>query len=178
MSDTAGVIQSTIDKVLERVDQLAAKLGIAAKEIWRFSVSAKVVEAKRDLAKSAALILITFIAWGWAGHVACMKIPHDIQQESDHYAWAPCLQIPTTNGKGQIVGYAMQCGDAQPTQKTTTVDKGLSDNGWILIISGIVAFIFGLFIAVWSIEGVLNAWASLHTADYDAYQSLLDDWRD
>ena len=45
MSETTELVQATIDKVVERVDKLAAKMGIAAAEVWRFTVTAKVIRA-------------------------------------------------------------------------------------------------------------------------------------
>lgn len=176
MSDTTEVIQSTIDKVLERVDLLAAKLGIAAKEIWRFSVTAKVVEAKRDLAKSAALMIIPIIFWGWSIHVLTMKIPHDIQTRIEMIAGdpKPCDQIGILNGK-QVIMHE-QCWPNVP--KTVTEDKGVSNIGWLFVFSGILAGLGGLGLAGESVSGAINAIASAKTAEYDAYQDLIYDWKD
>lgn len=168
---------TTVDKILGRLDVLAAKLGVAAKEIWRFSVSAKVVEAKSNLAKSFGLLLLAVIFTGWATRVAFMKIPHETRQEPTYAQtnWEPCTQ--TQDGHVHTLGNCyMEMHEEKPI--LTTVDDGISNYGYGLLISGGVAGILAFFFWTCSVEGIIDALADLHTTEYDAYQDIIYDWKD
>lgn len=175
MNEATEMIQSTIDKVLERVDLVASKLGIAAKEVWRFSVAAKLVEARRDLWKSALLGLLLLPFWGWTTRVATMRIPHDMEGRSTMGS-LPC-QVTTTPSKDGNLGYWYMCGGAV-SLSLPPEDKGVSQIGWLFVVSGVITAIAGLAVACLSVEGVINALADAHTAEYDAYQDLISDWQD
>lgn len=173
-------ITTTIDKVLERLDVLAEKLGIAAKEIWRFSVAAKVTEAKSNLAKAVLKVIFAILFTGWATHVAFTKIPHKTHQETAfaQSAWHEELCPESGNKKRAVIIWG-NCFASDTPQKigVTTVDDGLSDYGIGLAVSGLVAGIFAFFYWVVSIEEIIDALADLHTTEYDAYQDIIDDWK-
>src|SRR5690242_2015041 len=126
MSDTTELVQSTIDKVLQRVDLLAAKLGIAAGEVWRFSVTAKAVEARADIAKYAALFLIPLVLWGWSIHILRMPVLHDYDTTMSYQITQgepkPCDQIGKVNGKEVILHE--QCWPQHQDQVPVRTDKG------------------------------------------------------
>lgn len=180
MSETTEVIESTVEKVIQRIDGLADKLGIAAKEIWRFSVAAKAVEARRDLAKSAALLVVPLVLWGWSLHVALSAIPHDVESEMyqtfEQSVTLPCDQVATVDGKQTVLHE--QCWNNAPKEKTRTTDKGISGVGWLLVASGFMGALVGLGIAGRAIAGVIDALAAAKKVEYDAYQDLISDWRD
>lgn len=180
MTEVSEVVESTIDKVLDRVDRIAAKLGIAAREVWRFAVTAKVVEAKRDVAKYGALILVSFLLWGWAARVAVMKLPHEIKSIPYTYIVPgdrmPCDQVGVVNGK-QVVLHE-QCWQNKQVEKVRTEDQGVSNFGWMFLVSGIACALVGLGLAITSISGVIDGLAAAKTAEYDAYQDLIYDWKD
>lgn len=175
MSEVAEVVESTIDKVLERVDLIASKLGIAAQEVWKFTVAAKLVEARRDLWKSGLLALMLLPFWGWTVHVATMRIPHEIESRSTMGS-LPC-QVETTPSKDGKLNYWYMCGGGASISLPPE-DKGVSPLGWIFVVTGVMTAIAGLTVACMSVEGIVNALADAHTAEYDAYQDLISDWRD
>lgn len=177
MSDE--LIESTIGKVLERVDLVAAKLGIAAKEVWRFTVTAKLVGARRDLWKSALLALVSLPFWGWSLHVARMSIPHDIEQVASEYMaidHVPCYKVDAKGLECEVPGDCQNYVSKEGPEKT--VDKGTSNIGWAFVISGIILFFVGLLVLICAVSGLIDALADAKTAEYDAYQDLISDWRD
>jgi hypothetical protein len=185
MSDTTEVVQTTINKVLERVDLLASKLGIAATEVWKFTVINERVTARRDLWKSALLVLVMLPFWGWSLFVVTKPIPHEIVQNYPA-GWAvgwsatsavPCDSAGTIATKGTTDVCRINSTDPhEETQKLE--DKGISLNGWLLIVTAVATFLIGLGIVIESVGGVLNALAYAKTAEYEAYKNLISDWKD
>jgi len=188
MSDTHELIDSTIEKVLTRVDTLAEKLGIAAKEVWRFTVTAKMVEAKRDLYSAIAYMSLPLILWTWAAHVVMHSIPHDQEQVMVHKSvYTPIIPAtPDKSGYATVTcssnGPCVSSGSGlyQQTQEDTPemIDKGLGFAGWLLILSAVICACLGLAFAYDAVDELFGALASAKTAEYDAYQDLISDWKD
>lgn len=182
MSETVEVVKGAVSELMTRLDALAAKLGIAAEYIWKFTVTAKVVEAKRDFAKSAASVLLAFVFWGWAIHVAFMAIPHDISSEPSYETIStptPCTQFWQDGIKGHapkpLQGTCMQ--QTQKPAPDRKIDHGISNQGYAYVVSGILFTLLGVLAICLSVGGMIDALASVKTAEADAFDSLLYDLR-
>jgi hypothetical protein len=77
MGEMAEVVQGTIKELLERLDALAAKLGITAEYVWKFTVSARIAEAKRDLLVGFSYLLGPILTWLYAWAIWNSNLPHD-----------------------------------------------------------------------------------------------------
>ena len=183
MSDTTEVVQTTINKVLERIDLLASKLGIAATEVWKFTVINERVTARRDLWKSALLVLVMLPFWGWSLFVVTKPIPHEIVQNypaGPSVGWSATSAVPCDSAitaKG-TTGVCRIYSTDPPEETQKLEDKGISPNGWLLIVTAVATFLLGLGIVIESVGGVLNALAYAKTAEYEAYKNLISDWKD
>lgn len=140
------------------------KLDISSEETWQLIVAAKLVNARRDLIKALALLLIPLAFWGCAIHVYRMKIPHEIVT---NYKPTPhdCF---TENG-------ITLCDTWTPTADGTK-EGGPTDEGWELILSAIIFALVGSLIAVIAVAQAIDAYASMRTAEYDAWQSIADEF--
>jgi len=187
MAETNEIVQSVIDKITTGAEKLAEKLGVAVAElgkvaakVWVFSVTAKMANAKAKMAKSAALLLLPVFLFGWSLHIVLMPIPHEVhishdyeQKQSDP---RPCDQVGTLNGKQTILHE--QCWQTinVPVEHKDIGD--VSTSGWLLVASGFIALIAGLIFLAIAIEGLIDGYAATKTAEYDAYQDLIYDWKD
>jgi hypothetical protein len=165
MRETTEVVQSVVDKVLQRVDAVASKLGLAATQVWGFTVKANIVNAKRDITNHSALMLVAFVLFGWSFHVVKNPTPHELRKEVSYSQTACPPNYP--------MGY--QC---QSSTERLVPDGDISSIGWALIISSIVTAIAGLLVASCAVEGIVDGISCLYTADYDAYKDLIYDWKD
>lgn len=182
MADVAGTV---LGGVLARLDLLAEKLGIAAGQLWKFAVKAKIVEAQRDMLKTAVLLLVPFVLWGWALHVSRMHLPHDFKMmyvETRRETPTPC---PTgvqgyilKGGSWTTVAPAGGCVSVVTAPDEKKEDQGLSTTGWFYTASAIIATILGLIFLCGSLRDMIDAFARIHTAEYDAFQDLLSDLSD
>lgn len=166
MSDATEVVKDVVHQVIERVDALAVKLGIAGAQIWTFTVHAKVIEAKRDLWNAASGLLLVLLVWGWALHVATMKLPHISEKE---YSSSQMTSFLDSQGRQACCVLSQ----ATPVEK----DEGLSDAGQLLVGSGIVTALFGIFIACMSVSGIIDAIADSQKTEYSAFEDLMIDLR-
>lgn len=159
--DMTEVIPGTIDKVLTRIDKIADKLGIAAKEVWRFTLAAKAVEAKRRFAQAVPLLIMALVAGGWSLHIATMKLPHKIEHKliapDNFFVWDKHTPPPL------------------PTYVDD--DKGLSEEGVGLIGSGVLTGLVGFMMFGSAISTMIDAVASLKTIEYDSYREIVTDWK-
>jgi hypothetical protein len=57
-------------------------------------------------------------------------------------------------------------------------DEGLSDAAELLIASGILTALAGIFFACIAVAGLIDGFAATKTAEYDSYQDLIYDWKD
>jgi len=181
MSETGEIVKGTIAQIAERLDALAAKLGIAAENIWRFTVAAKVVEAKRDFAKFAAEILLVALLFGWAGHVARMKLPHDISTEvhtNQIQTSYSCKRYFRATPTAEIRILDATCLKADSITVPVPLDHGLSIAGWIYVATVIICAILGLISLIDAVQGMIYSIAAVKTAEYDAFQDLLSDLKD
>jgi hypothetical protein len=176
--EAGEMIQDGIRGLVSRLDVLAGKLGIAAEHIWTFTVTAMAVDARRDLAKSAALSFVPILLFGWSLHVGFSRIPHEQKDVSQQVAveFRPCDQIGTVNGIQQVLHE--QCGVNSIVQPARQVDGDISSTGWLLIGSGFLAAIIGVFILGIAVAGMIDAIANIKTVEYDAFHDLLDTIRE
>jgi hypothetical protein len=172
MTEIADVMQGTIDQMLTRIDSLAAKLGIAATQVWGFTVKAKLVDARRELIKSAALLALPIFLLCWTLHIATMHIPHERKTEMAYKSeYRPCDQVAVVDGKQQVMHEQCQMQSQEPHE----IEGDISSVGFILIASGVAALIAAFAFAASGIGGIIDALADSKTAEYDAFQDLLSD---
>jgi hypothetical protein len=181
MSETTEMVTGAVSELMTRLDAIAEKLGIAAEYVWKFTVMAKIVEAKRDFAKSAAIALLVFLFWGWAIHVALMTIPHEFSAEIAYETTttpSPCTQYWNDGIKGHTPT-PLQGTCMGSTQKPVDrkVDKGISSQGFAYVISGIVFALLGIIVLCVSVGGMIDGLAGMKKAEADAFESLLYDLR-
>jgi hypothetical protein len=169
VGEATELVQSTIDKMLERVDALAQKLGLAATQIWGFTVKANIVNAKRDIATAAAFLIVPALLCGWSIHVLRMRLPHETHVSIAHtYAMRPCPAGATCWG-----------GNYQVEAETpVTEDKGLETEGWLLAVSGLLTAIAAIITACCAVTALIEAISCIYTAEYDAYKDLIYDLKD
>lgn len=152
MSDTTQLIEGTVDKMLERLDALTGKLGIAASELWGYTVKAMIVNAKRDMVQAIALLFIPAILVGWAVHVKNMTLPHEMQH---------------IRGLSQVPG-------GQSLRETEEVrDNGLAAEGYFYAATAFGCVLVSLVWVGAAVSDVIHAQARQHTAEYDAYRNLI-----
>lgn len=121
-------VTKTIKDIVDRLGTIAQKLGIAAGEVWAFSVKAKVVNAKRDYMVGIAEFLWPAALWGVALYL--------------------CFGV-----------------------------KWQGDALYALVPSTVLLGIIGLA-CIWdAIVTMINARAAEQTAENDAFQALVNEFR-
>lgn len=94
MSDTKEIA----DDVLQRIDKVAEKLGVAADKVWEFSVRAKVVNAKRDMVENLVWFFFpVFLAV--LGHILLgVKGPGDGPEAAHVFGYVSLLAAAIATG--------------------------------------------------------------------------------
>lgn len=72
MADEKKITESVID----RIDALTQKLGVASEKVWAAMVTAQAVNAKRDAAVCWLWMMAGFVMWGWTAYVSFANLPH------------------------------------------------------------------------------------------------------
>lgn len=157
-----------MQEVLKRVDALATKLGIAAENVWAFTVKATTVKAKVNLYRSIAFLIIPALLFGWAGHIATTKLPHDIH----HYGISSnCHASSVADARNNTW---VTCENSDPVEE----DRGLSDLGQALALSGIITGLLGFVFSIVGVSAIFSAVQDIHTVESDAYHDILCDFMD
>jgi hypothetical protein len=157
MSEVKDAVNGTVESLLNR---LAEKLGTTVDAIWKFSVMAKAVEAKRDVLKGLGLLFVVLVLWTASACVALMKMSHETYVET---------QSPVA-----ICDFA-SCKYVQPPP--TEKDRGLADRAYLYIAIAAALAGIGLVTACAAGNTIIDALASAKTTEADALSDLLYDLR-
>lgn len=164
--------EKAMQEVLNRLDAVAKKLGVAATEVWRFTVKAKMVEAYRDLVSNVVLLLVPVILFAWVGHVSHMQIPHDTQFHQESTTYMSSGYFTCSSG-----GSCTTTAPVPVKQPAYTEDKGISNVGWAYVVSAIICAVAALIFLFRFLTNIVSSAAAIQTAEYRAFTDIIDQLR-
>lgn len=177
MSDTTELVDKFGMELFKRLDVIAEKLGIAATEIWKFSLKARVAQLKGGLREAIIWTIVPVIFLCASLHIYRTPLSHEIETKTvSRSVSSSSLCLQSSNGValwGDCATGAPKVTPQEVTPEKIIEDKGLTTEGWLKAILGVLLGVIGLLWLVANLVSISDVFIGLASIEKQTFDGLL-----